>query len=258
LQKEVPPDYTSLHRLISAVVSPSLLRRLVRLECRSLRTLVIMHAASEGPGTLGTFLESVAAKIFTARLYAGDRLPPDPRLCDAIISMGGPMNVYEEDVYSFLRDETLFLQKAILFGVPVLGICLGAQMIAKATGALVIKSPQKEVGWGKVALTSQGRRDPLFRGLPKVLNVFQWHEDMFEIPDGGELLATSGPCPHQAFRYRTAVGLQFHVEVTEEILSDWFEDSAQHEEVIAGFRLLEDQLAEQALRIYRNFLNLIG
>jgi len=222
-----------------------------------MKTLVIMHVASEGPGTLGTFLESVSIDIVTARLYAGDRLPDDPRVYDAVISMGGPMNVYDEDAYPFLRDETLFLQKAISSEVPVMGICLGAQMIAKAAGARVIRSPQKEVGWRKVVLTAEGRLDSLFQGLPAVLDVLQWHEDMFEVPEGGELLASSEACPHQAFRYRSAVGLQFHVEVTEEILSDWFEDSAQHDEVVTGFRLLEKELAGHSLRMYRNFLSLI-
>jgi len=222
-----------------------------------MKTLVIMHVASEGPGTLGTFLESVSIDIVTARLYAGDRLPDDPRVYDAVISMGGPMNVYDEDAYPFLRDETLFLQKAISSEVPVMGICLGAQMIAKAAGARVIRSPQKEVGWRKVVLTAEGRRDSLFQRLPAVLDVLQWHEDMFEVPEGGELLATSEACPHQAFRYRSAVGLQFHVEVTEEILSDWFEGSAQHDKVITGFRLIGNELAGHSLRMYRNFLSLI-
>ena len=104
------------------------------------------------------------------------------------------MNVYEEVQYPFLRDESRFLQQAAATGVPVLGICLGAQMIAKAAGAAVTKNRVEEVGWSTVTLTAAAAGDPLFRGLPAVVPVFQWHGDTFAIPDGGVLLATGSAC----------------------------------------------------------------
>lgn len=222
-----------------------------------MKLLVIMHVESEGPGTLGAFFQSMNADIRTVRLYAGDILPAGPGGIDAIISMGGPMNVYEEDKYPFLRDETSFLREAIHAGKPVIGICLGAQMIAKALGAQVTKSPVKEVGWGKVTLSEEGQSDALFQGLPETLDVLQWHEDMFQIPEGGKLLAYSEGCPHQAFRYRNALGLQFHLEVTAEILLEWFSDSPDRDGIIRRYKELESDLLERAEMLYRNFNGLI-
>jgi GMP synthase-like glutamine amidotransferase len=216
-----------------------------------------MHIESEGPGTLGAFFQSLDADIRKARLYAGDTLPADPDGIDAVISMGGPMNVYEEDKHPFLREETAFLKRAIDADKPVLGICLGAQMIAKALGAQVTKSPAKEVGWGKVTLSDEGRRDGLFRGLPDTLDALQWHEDMFHIPHGGKLLAYSDDCPHQAFRYRNALGLQFHLEVTAEILLEWFSDSPDCDVIIQRYKEFEPDLLEHAEMLYRNFKGLI-
>ncbi len=145
--------------------------------------LIIVHVESEGPGTLGSFLDSSGVTVRLARVYSGERLPENIDGLQAIISMGGPMNVYEENEYPFLRDETILLRKAIAANLPVLGICLGAQMIAKASGARVVRSPKEEIGWGKVFLTDAGRSDLLFSGVPATLDVLQWHGDMFEIPE---------------------------------------------------------------------------
>jgi GMP synthase-like glutamine amidotransferase len=134
------------------------------------------------------------------------------------------MNVYEEDHYPFLREEDLFIKEAIQRGKFVLGICLGAQLIAKALGAKVFKASLKEIGWYDIYLTMIGSKDPLFSNLPKTFPVFQWHGDTFEIPKGGKLIATSTSVPHQAFRYGdNAYGLQFHLEVTEKMIKEWME-----------------------------------
>jgi GMP synthase (glutamine-hydrolysing) len=222
-----------------------------------MKFIVLQHIESEGPGSLGTYLESIGAKIDVVRLYQGDALPADLGGFDAVVSMGGPMNVYEEDRYPFLRDETAFLNKVVDAGLPVLGICLGAQMIAKAQGALVTKSPKEEVGWGRIDLTDQGHEDTLFQGLPASLDVLQWHGDMFHIPEGGALLASSEDCPHQAFRCKNAFGLQFHVEVTAEILSDWFSDSPDLDSILARHSEIRDELSQRADRIFANFVSLL-
>jgi GMP synthase (glutamine-hydrolysing) len=222
-----------------------------------MKVAVIMHVETEGPGSLGTFLESVGADVRTVHLYDGESLPDLGEL-DAVVSMGGPMNVYEEGKFPFLKDETLFLEKAINEDVPVLGICLGAQMIAKAAGARVTKSPKEEIGWGEVSLTESGKNDPLFKGLPEKLDVLQWHGDMFLIPSGGSLLASSRDCPHQALRYRNAIGLQFHLEVTGEILSEWFADSPQLNVIVDRYKRLEPVLTQRAQQMYNNFVGLIG
>jgi GMP synthase (glutamine-hydrolysing) len=219
--------------------------------------LTIIHMEPEGPGTLGTFLESAGATLHIARVYDDALLPKEIGQFKAIISMGGPMNVYEEEKYPFLRDETLLLEKAIAADLPVMGICLGAQMKAKASGVRVVRSPSEEVGWRRVFVTDDGKKDLLFDGLPAELEVLQWHGDMFEVPQQGILLATGRECPHQAFRFRNAFGLQFHVEVTGAMLSEWFQDSPQLDLIMNRYRELKAVLDRQAEQIYRNFLSLM-
>lgn len=216
--------------------------------------LVTMHVASEGPGSLGTFLEAQGHTVRTVRLHEDEPLPNDPTGYSAVISMGGPMNVYEDDAYPFLGTEARFMRTAIDRGIPVLGICLGAQMIARACGAVVTKSPQKEVGWCTVSLTKAGVGDPFFRGLPSELEVLQWHEDMFHIPDGGALLASSAACPHQAFRYGSAYGLQFHVEVTRGMLAAWFAESPELAGILSRYDEMHTALDRHAQTIFSNWI----
>lgn len=222
------------------------------------KALILLHAESEGPGTLGTFLEARAAEVEIVRFFAGDRIRQEPQELSFVVSMGGPMNVYEEDRYPFLREETVFLRKAVETGLPVLGVCLGAQMIAKACGARVRKSPQKEIGWFDVFLTREGRQDPVFAGLPETFGVLQWHEDMFDVPRGGKLLASAAGCPNQAFRYRNAYGLQFHIEVTRNMVSEWCAEMEGGREILEEFERREQSLATLAERIYAGFGTLVG
>ena len=217
------------------------------------KMLILLHVESEGAGTLGSFLVVRPVQVKRIRLYAGEKIPWALDGLAAVVCMGGPMNVYEEERYPFLRQETRYLERVIRAGIPVLGICLGAQMIAKACGAGVRKAPVKEVGWQDISLTDAGRGDPLFSGLPDKFRVLQWHEDMFEVPKGGTLLATSEACPHQGFRYANAYGLQFHVEVTSQMLSAWFEDAEGGPEVLKDFDMVEDDLFALATRMYTNF-----
>ena len=189
-----------------------------------MRALVLQHVAIEGPGTLALYLEARGWKLDTIALYEGVRLPEDAREYQAIIVMGGPMGVYDEGEYPFLCDEDHFLRRAVAYGVPLLGICLGSQLLAKALGARVYRNPQKEIGWYTVDLTPAGAADPLFAGLAFPLPVFQWHGDAFDLPAGATLLASSALCPHQAFRYGDRVyGLLFHLELTPAIIHRWIE-----------------------------------
>jgi GMP synthase-like glutamine amidotransferase len=138
--------------------------------------------------------------------------------------MGGPMGVYDDAMYPFLRQEHDFLQRAIVQEVPLLGICLGSQLLAKALGACVYRNPQKEIGWYTVDLTAAGCTDPLFAGIDSPMRVFQWHGDAFELPAGATALASSPLCTHQAFRYGDRVyGLLFHLELTPEIIYSWLD-----------------------------------
>jgi GMP synthase (glutamine-hydrolysing) len=129
-------------------------------------------------------------------------------------------------------------------------------MIAKAAGARVELAAAKEVGWGTVSLSDSGRSDPFFQGLPQTFDVLQWHEDMFHIPRGGTLLAASETCPHQAFRFHKALGLQFHVEVTAEILGEWFADSREYDvqQILAEYQFHQREFDRNARLIYTNFV----
>jgi GMP synthase-like glutamine amidotransferase len=232
--------------------------------------LVIKHIDIEGPGTLGDFMEKNAVPYQVVNAFLEDSYVEEPDDFSAIISLGGPMGVYDdEEVYPFLGWENAFLKRAVRENVPVLGICLGAQLIAKATGAKVTKAPAKEIGWLDVSLTEDGQADPLFKGLPEKLLVFQWHGDTFEIPKGGKHLAKSGVCPNQAFRVGTnAYGLQFHLEVTPPMINQWIDAYKEELDSLKGAvdpkkiakQSEENSTAynERAERFYRNFFRIAG
>jgi GMP synthase (glutamine-hydrolysing) len=222
-----------------------------------MKVAVIMHDRSEGPGTIGEYLGAKGIEVSLVRLYAGEHLPHGVEGLDGVVSLGGPMNVYEEARYLFLREETVFLTRAISQHVPILGICLGAQMIARACGASVDKASVKELGWDEVTLTARGKQDALFASLPGTLTVFQWHEDTFAVPDGGHLLASSPKCSNQAFRYGSAYGLQFHPEVTPPMLAEWFGSGVEGKEMLGRLEIVESEYVKQALRLYANFVQIM-
>jgi GMP synthase (glutamine-hydrolysing) len=226
--------------------------------------LIIKHVEIEGPGLIEDCLKEEKIPYQILNLESGVHLPK-PDDCAGIVILGGPMNVYEEDRYPFLREEDLFIKEAIQRGKAVLGICLGAQLIAKALGAKVTKALVKEIGWFDVSLTGAGLHDPLFSRLPETFSVFQWHEDTFHIPSAGRLIATSNPVPHQAFRYgENAYGLQFHLEVTEEMIREWmktYEDefSGSQAPLLPKLRILcetERKIGaykKRGIRVFKNF-----
>jgi GMP synthase-like glutamine amidotransferase len=188
-----------------------------------MNVLIVKHIEIEGPGLIEDCLkhEKISYQILTLNSSVG---LPKPNDFSHIVILGGPMNVYEEDRYPFLREEDFFIKEAIQRGKSILGICLGSQLIAKALGARVLKAPVKEIGWHDVSLTRIGSIDPIFSRLPKTFSVFQWHEDTFDIPHRSTLIATSSLIPYQAFRYgENAYGLQFHLEVTQEMIRGWIE-----------------------------------
>lgn len=214
--------------------------------------LVIMHIASEGPGRLGDFFSARGDYMQSVRLHDGGVLPKDTAGIDLVISLGGPMNVYEDGLHPFLALEVSFLREAMGAGTPLLGICLGAQLIARAAGARVYPAAVKETGWMEVRLTDEGRRDPLFAGLPAALPVLQWHGDTFDVPDGGVLLAAGKACPHQAFRVGRAWGLQFHLEARRDMIADWFEDEGGAAAILARTDDLADEVEGACDRFCRN------
>jgi GMP synthase-like glutamine amidotransferase len=141
-----------------------------------------------------------------------------------LVVMGGPMNVYEEDVYPFLAQETRIIREALEQDRPMIGFCLGAQLMAKASGVMVSKGPKKEIGWYAVRLTDQGTKDPFLKSFPEEFFVFQWHGDTFHLPDGAVRLVSSEDYLNQAMRIGTnSYGFQFHFEITKDMISEWLE-----------------------------------
>ena len=211
--------------------------------------LIVKHVDIEGPGLIEDCLRQERIPYQVLSLESGLHLPKLDDLTHIVI-LGGPMNVYEEDQYPFLKQEDLFIKEAIQRGKSLLGICLGAQLIAKALGAKVFKAPVKEIGWYDVSLTRIGSIDPFFSRLPKTFPTFQWHEDTFDIPHGAILIATSPLVPHQAFRYGdNAYGLQFHLEVTQDIIRELMETYEEEFEgpqlpLISKLKILADTKAK--------------
>ncbi len=176
------------------------------------RWIVLQHVAWEGPGMIAGEAVRRGYTVDVCRLDREDALP-DAGQVDGLVVMGGPLGAYEEDAYPFLRKECELVATMARSGRPVLGVCLGAQLLAKALGGRVFPGHGAEVGFGSVELTPAGKEDPLFAGAGAVLPVFHWHGDTFTLPDGAELLASNSMYAHQAFRFgRRAYGLQFHVE----------------------------------------------
>jgi GMP synthase (glutamine-hydrolysing) len=194
-----------------------------------MKVLIVKHIDVEGPGLIEEWLRQEKISYSILDLNPGIRFLKVDDLSH-IVLLGGPMNVYEEGSYPFLREEDLFIKEAIQRGKQVLGICLGAQLISKALGAKVYRAPAKEIGWYDVSLTEEGSRDPLFSVFPKTFPVFQWHEDTFDVPKAARLIVTSPSIPHQAFRYgENAYGLQFHLEVTKEMIREWMKPDEEED-----------------------------
>ncbi len=199
------------------------------------------------PGqTLGSTAEILnAAGLETTVWDVADDLPPDfdPHHWAGLVVMGGPLSVAQCCELPFLQRQIEWLRLALQHKLPVLGLCLGGQLLAKALGAKVGANPAPEVGWHSIDLTSAGELDPLLSDTPSPALVCQWHGDTFELPAGGVLLASSSICRHQAFRFGTlAWGFQFHPEVNDEQLADWLERAAPAD------RCCPDPILEQRIR----------
>ncbi len=229
--------------------------------------LYIKHVYIEGPETIGAFFERHGYERCVVDLSRGGRIPENCEDQDAVIFKGGPMNVYEEDQYPFLKEENTFIQGVLRDEVPFLGICLGSQLLAKACGARVSRSPTEEIGWRTVTLTGEGKNDPLFAGLRPDLFVFQWHGDTFAIPENGQWLVSGPDCPHQALKVGPAAyGFQFHIEITDKSIREWSEEYFKNNpgllkekkaEMLAEYEKKKAAFEQEADAIYRNFLKLI-
>jgi GMP synthase (glutamine-hydrolysing) len=186
------------------------------------KLLVCQHVPFEILGTLDPLMREAGFRI---RYVNFGRHPhAEPRLSGyrGMVVLGGPMNVDEIDKHPHLVTEVRLIRDAIERGLPVLGVCLGAQLIAKALGAQVRPNHTKEIGWYDVEVSEHGRSDRLFRHFGATERIFQWHGDTFDLPPGAVHLARSEQCDNQAFRYGEKVyGLQFHLEVDQPLIDRW-------------------------------------
>ena len=206
--------------------------------------LVLQHIECEDLGTIANAMSQRGIGYKYVRLFDGEPVPYDPGNYSGMIILGGPMNVYEEDKFPYLKDEDILIKKAVKNDMPVLGICLGGQLIAKATGAKVKKGTKKEIGWYDLKLTKDSRQDKVFNSLPGTIKVFQWHGDTFDIPDGAVHLAGSELFSNQAYRVGSSIyGLQFHLEVTQEMINRWiseYEEELSTLDYINAGRIISD------------------
>ncbi|MFZ7101498.1 MAG: type 1 glutamine amidotransferase [Peptococcaceae bacterium] len=172
----------------------------------------LQHVHFEDAANIGIWTAEKGHQMTGTRLFAGERLPSAEEY-DWLVVMGGPMNIYEENKYPWLTQEKRFIEKAIKENKIVLGICLGAQLIADVLGGQVVHNQYKEIGWFPVSLTEAAANRPKNYSLPESFMAFHWHGDTFEMPRGCTRLAESEGCANQAFAYRDHVfGLQFHLE----------------------------------------------
>ena len=199
-----------------------------------LRLHVFQHVPFEGLGSLEPFFAARDASIVYTRFFDGGK-PPPPAAFDMLVVLGGPMGVYDEDKHPWLKEEKAALRAALAAGKPVLGLCLGAQLLSEVLGGAVTKNAHREIGWWpveKLPGTAGDARSTLAAScFPDRFTTFHWHGDTFSIPPGAVSLFRSAGCAHQGFAWganpggTTAVGLQFHPEITPAAITTWIAES---------------------------------
>ncbi len=224
--------------------------------------LILKNIISEGPWTIEDFLRENHIPYRIVEL-ATETLP-DTEEFDALVMMGGPMSVNEDDIYPYIKKEEELVREFISKGKKILGICLGAQIIAKALGAKVYVGREKEIGWYDIELTEDGIRDCFMKKLAvhpragdfwKRFKVFQWHGETFDIPDAAVRIAKSTIYPNQAFRYgKNVYAFQFHIEVRKEMIYDWLKNESVD---IDGIRretdIIYNDYLGRAMNFYKAF-----
>jgi GMP synthase-like glutamine amidotransferase len=214
-----------------------------------MRLHYIQHVPFEGIANIGGWAESLGWAISKTSAYKGEKFP-DPDEFDWLIIMGGPMNIYEEKEYPWLAAEKRFIQGAIDKGKVVVGICLGAQLIADVLGGKVVRNKHKEIGWFPVRLRPEGFDSAPFRGFPKEFPALHWHGDTFSLSAGADMLAESEACPAQAFSSNNGrvLALQFHLESSVESVRALIENCS--DELVDGPYI---QSAEEIMGRKENF-----
>ena len=228
--------------------------------------LVIQHTPFETPGTLAQVAQAAGHALQYVLSYADETVPVNCT-ADALIVMGGPMGVYEDERYPFLAAEIQLIQDALANHLPIIGICLGSQLLATALGGTVTPGERKEIGWLPVTFDNDACQGTIWQNIPNAFTAFHWHGDIFTLPDGARALASSQLTACQAFVYHdNAYGMLFHPEVTTDIIAgmvnafpEELQETAQSEShIVAGSAEYLSRLQTHATTIFQNWVALIG
>lgn len=199
------------------------------------KVLAIQHIRCETLGTIAHALSLRGHSTLAIKTFEGEPIPGDMDEAAGLIIMGGPMGVCEQDRYPFLRQEIRLIEQALHEGKPVLGVCLGSQLLASALGAQVKRGKRKEIGWYPIRLTSSAVDDLLWKEVEPSFMAYHWHGDIFDLPLDAVSLASSDMTACQAFRYgQSAYGILFHMEVTGRIVAEMvqtFSDELRQESI---------------------------
>ncbi|HYL42556.1 MAG TPA: type 1 glutamine amidotransferase [Ktedonobacteraceae bacterium] len=233
------------------------------------RVLILQHILDNPAGRVGDILDE--HEIFYDLIHVGRDNLPDPGEYQALVVLGGSEHVYDKRRYLYTLHEEACLYQAIKQGIPYLGMCLGGQLLTKAFHTPVKKLPKVHIGFLQIHFTEAGQEDPLYKNLPGYQQAFQWHEDCFLLPKGAVSLAQLTDGFNQAFRYEQhAYGLQYHIDLTEDMLDTWLHDASLREEFIdtygsEAYRKVEQEAiqlfptyAQHVNTLLKNFFRLSG
>ena len=224
---------------------------------------IFRHAATEGPGYFATVLTRHGMPWRVIKIDEGEAVPADPREFSGLVFMGGPMSV--NDDLPWIAPVLGLIRAAADSGVPLLGHCLGGQLMAKALGGKVARNPVKEIGWGRVDVSRNGVAGQWFGAGLASFDAFHWHGETFTIPSGATRIASSPHCENQAFALGPHLGMQCHIEMTRELIEAWCESGAREiarakspavqkvEDILRGVDARIRALHRVADRVYRRW-----
>lgn len=207
------------------------------------KVLVFQHVANKILGTLNPTLKEHGLRMRYINFEREPSAMPSVERYNGLIVLGGNMGVYEAEKYTHIKTEIKLIEEALKKDIPILGICLGSQLLAHVLGGSVKKHTQKEVGWCDVTLTEEGQKDSLFQHFGKKEKIFQLHGDTFSLPQSTVHLAYSDVCPAQAFRYGQKVyGMQFHLEADAAMIHRWLDNPRNQEEIFSQAPVSTEQI----------------
>lgn len=229
-----------------------------------MKALVLKHHPVESPGLLGKALVDSGWELEVLELTKGKTVPTESGDYQGIILMGGPISVNDEKQYPFLEEEIALIGETIGRNIPVIGVCLGAQLIARALGGAVSPNMQKEIGWHPIQLTEEGKSDTLFASVNESeIEVFHWHSESFAVPENAVLLARSELSPCQIFRYGCAYGFLCHLEITPmmveqfvRVFADQIPSEISSERILAGTAEKIETYREISTGVFEKLANL--